>query len=434
MPNVLNVPEITAMLKRQHRLLCMLLLQALLRALQEERSALRVVTECPANFSPEKFAANGPYYVFESNEKTRSGVCVVEKWLRKAIGRREAWIYERESGRVKLLAGRTDLGEIVAFAQAELARYEALDAHAASAKSAKEASVGVEPVLHFPDGKTWVRLVSATAFRREGKLMRHCIGRGDYYRRSVEGHALYLSLRDEMGLPRVTIEIIDGALVQAQAASNMYPWDDWYAELAAIMCVLRLEDACRLPHNPYIPLLEPAIVVHEGDFVLGGQAGHAVLPRGLHVRGNLVISNCDALQVLPELLRVEGNCEVTNCVNLRNLPMRLVVMGNASFAGCRSIVRGAMRIDVRGGLDLSDCRLLPTLPRSMRVDGNLDITDCEALGRIPTGAVVCGRIRRGMTVVSGVEDMNRYLQAQAVVTFRHPLAGVWRPPPDFRRH
>lgn len=438
MPNVVNVSEIKAMLFRRHRLLCMLMLQALLRAFQEERSALRLLTEYPhpplPRLSAEKFAAKGPFYVFQRNRKIDVAMLVVEQWLRQAIRRGETWIQDENSGRVKVLAGRNDLDDIVAFARAELARYAALDARKVSSNIAKEASVGVEPVLHFPDGKAWVRLVSATAFRREGKLMEHCIGRGDYYRSSAQGVAAYLSLRDAAGIPRVTIEVVDKAVVQAQAIGNTYAWDDWYAELAAIMYVMGWEDGCRLPYNSDVVLLEPAIVVHEGDLELSGQAGRANLPRGLHVRGNVVMADCDWLQHLPEHLRVEGNCMVTHCVNLRNLPMRLVVMGNASFAGCRSVSRGAMRIDVRGSLALTDCRRLPNLPRSMRVDGNLDITDCEAMGRIPRGAVICGNIRRGVTVVNGVEDMNRYLQAQAVVTFRHPLAGVWRPPPEFRRH
>lgn len=440
MPNVVNASEIKAMLFRRHRLLCTLMLQALFRPFQEERSALRVLGEYPhtalRRITREMFGKEGPFYVFERNDRTDAAMRLVEQWLRQAIRRGEAWIEDQQSGRVQLLSGAKDLAAIEQLARSELDRYAQLDAQAPPTSAARQAAVGVKEVLPFPDGKAWVRLVTQTAFRREGKLMDHCIGRNGYYEKSARGLGSYFSLRDVDGMPRVTIEVIDGTLAEARAFSNSDPWDDWHAELFAIMHVMGLSDLSRRPRRQVQARLDLSTlhpIVHEGDLRIDGSSQPRTLPRALKVNGNLVIEGCAWLQALPLVLEVVGDCRIADCSNVRNLPGRLLVRGNASIVGCPGITRPAERIDVRGALDLADCRRLPCLPVSMRVDGDLDISDCLALRPIPAGAVVCGSVRRGNIRTRGVEEMNRYIEAQAGVTFLPPAFGVWSPGVGQRR-
>jgi len=65
----------------------------------------------------------------------------------------------------------------------------------------KEGPEDTEIVLDFGDGFKIVKLIGENAFKREGFLMRHCVG--SYYSRS--GTEVY-SLRDKDNLPHATVE------------------------------------------------------------------------------------------------------------------------------------------------------------------------------------------------------------------------------------
>lgn len=436
MPSVVNASKIKASLSKRNRVLGMLMMQALYRALQEERSALVLLQAYPdkpiKHITREMFEKEGPFYTFVPNARTDEAIHIVEQWLRQAIRRGEAWIEDQQSGRVQLLSGTTDLDAIVHLARTELERYAQLDAQPASA--ARQAAMGVQQVLSFPGGRRWVRLVTKASFQREGKLMQHCIHRPDYYRASACGNAAYYSLRDEHGMPKVTIAVINGAVTEARAFSNSDPWDDWCAELFAIIHVMDWQDlSARVGRQPRQPDRPPRFLVHEGDLVFEGNRDPRALPRALRVTGNLLIVDCEWLQMLPEILEVHGDCRIVGCGNLRTMPARLLVRGSASFAGCARLARAAQRIDVRGTLDLTGCRVLPSLPVSMRVDGNLDVTECAHLRPIPAGAVVCGSIRHGQFVARSIADLNRYIEAVAMVSFRRGQGGIWNPPLNTRR-
>lgn len=429
MPFVMNAFEIKSWLKRRDGLLSTVMHQALFRALQSEPSALHEMTEYPqtplARLSREQFERKRPVFRFEANATTDAAIEEIEAWLKEAIRRCDPWLKRRyANGRIERLIGINRLEKVLAMARSDMAVYRDRDA-------ALPAPLEVQPVLHFPDGKTWVQLVSPAAFCQEGAVMRHCIGNGSYHRISAAGRAQYFSLRDTSGRPRVTLEAAHGYLRQVKGTANSNPWPKWSAEISTLMEALGLQDALSMARLMAQPLVDQEFEVHQGDLDLSSCGVPVTLPRALHVTGNLVIARCDWLEALPDLLWVDGNCRVTRCSNLRGMPSGLIVHGHASFAGCRMLSRGAVRIDVRGSLDLSDCRRLPGLPRRMRVDGDLDITDCSALGRIPRGAVICGVVRRGDIVAETPEEMNRHLQAQAIVCYR---PDAWRWSPGFRRH
>lgn len=60
----------------------------------------------------------------------------------------------------------------------------------------------------YEHGFTWVKLVTALQFEREGKLMNHCVGNGSYYNRwRLNRESEFYSLRDKHNKPHVTMEV-----------------------------------------------------------------------------------------------------------------------------------------------------------------------------------------------------------------------------------
>lgn len=88
-------------------------------------------------------------------------------------------------------------------------------------------------IKRYANGFRWVRLVKALQFEREGKLLNHCVGNGNYFNNWQSGSAEYYSLRDINNKPRVTIEVtIDTsplrkkAVRQCKGFSNSRPSDE----------------------------------------------------------------------------------------------------------------------------------------------------------------------------------------------------------------
>lgn len=88
-------------------------------------------------------------------------------------------------------------------------------------------------VKTYEHGYSWVKLVSALQFEREGKLMKHCVGNGGYYdswRKNNQRE--YYSLRDRHNNPHTTMEVVfegghplvrKGSVHQCKGKSNGKP-------------------------------------------------------------------------------------------------------------------------------------------------------------------------------------------------------------------
>lgn len=63
-------------------------------------------------------------------------------------------------------------------------------------------------VMSFKDGWKWVQLVKPLHFKREGEVMRHCVG--SYYSNYAKGQRMYYSLRDPNNEPHITVETETG--------------------------------------------------------------------------------------------------------------------------------------------------------------------------------------------------------------------------------
>ncbi|WP_283195088.1 PcfJ domain-containing protein [Rhizobium sp. AN80A] len=74
-------------------------------------------------------------------------------------------------------------------------------------------------------GHTLVRLRSRAALRKEGILLRHCIGRGSYDDILGDPEAVLASVRDPDGAPLATLEVRGGYIRQFRSRSNSEPSD-----------------------------------------------------------------------------------------------------------------------------------------------------------------------------------------------------------------
>jgi hypothetical protein len=68
-----------------------------------------------------------------------------------------------------------------------------------------------------------VQMKTPAALVNESNAMRHCAGHGAYNSRLSENGSLMLSLRDRDGWPHMTIEIVNGEVVQARGKANSHP-------------------------------------------------------------------------------------------------------------------------------------------------------------------------------------------------------------------
>lgn len=144
------------------------------------------------------------------------------------------------------------------------------------------------------------------------------------------------------------------------------------------------------------------------------------LPRGLHVRDTLNLSDCHSLAVLPKDLEVDGTLDLTGCAKLCELPAGLRVGRDLILRGCKSLpclpsgVRIGRHLDmcdctslvslpdrlfVEGSVDLTNCVNLKSLPKRMWVRGNLILHGCESLSTLPSGLFVGGVMDLGGTRV-----------------------------------
>jgi len=85
-------------------------------------------------------------------------------------------------------------------------------------KAQDEAKVleGTVEVKKYPDGFRWVKLMNAQALAVESDRMRHCVGKGGYTNRVLDGTVEIYSLRDADDKPHTTIEWRPGSQTVAQ--------------------------------------------------------------------------------------------------------------------------------------------------------------------------------------------------------------------------
>lgn len=418
MSKVVNAHELRALLKRPSSLLSRLMLQALFRPLLNQPGALVELKEYPEpplkGISPEKFATRGPFSRYVPSDAARRVIDTTEHWMVMAIRRRDRWVRDGDGhGRVLRLRGLKTVDDVLELAEADFARYRRDEARGRAPPTGEDGP-HVRPTLVLPDGKMWVQILSAQAFRLEGQRMRHCIGNGRYYRLHAMRRAAYYSLRDETGRPRVTLEVVQDVVCQARGTANSDPRPRWSEAIAALCVQLGFSDETALladmGEDEHLEL-----EVIEGDLILDATTPAIPLPCAMHVQGSLFITSLEWLMALPTHLVVDGDCSVVECANLRAMPRALLVGGNASFVNCPGVERAPVGLDVRGNLDLSGCCTLEQLMPGSVIGQHLDITGCPRLRTLPASLRVGGRLRRGEFVATSVAQMNGHMAFAADV-------------------
>jgi hypothetical protein len=303
--------------------------------------------------------------------------------------------------------------------------------------SSDEDLEGIEVLHKFPDGYTFVNVVSKQALQREGKLMQHCVGQEQqaYIRNVAKGTLQIWSLRDKSNNPHCTIEYIPKTKKINQikgkqnngVVSKYVPYVKKVLEIAKKKkMVTEIEDLINIgmvevEGNWYdIHNLPPGLKV-EGDLDLedlqikvlpedlevGGSlnlAGTQItsLPEDLKVEGDLDLSD-SKITVLPEDLEVGGSLVLRN-TQITSLPKGLKVGGNLVLRNTQitSLPEG---LNVGGNLDLSDSKIT-VLPKGLNVGGNLDLSD-SSITSLSEGLKVGGTLDLiGTKITSLPEDLN----------------------------
>ena len=345
----------------------------------------------------------------------------IADWLRASLGNDEPWLKNLDAqGRPKKLMKFGSIDAIVR--EADKAMLKA----AQKLRGVKLVDGDEELVEMLADGYYVVRLLTPAALDRESAEMQHCIGNGGYDERLRDGIHEYLSLRDQVGRPHVTMEIENESLIQFQGKQNDVPCDryrdilipfiqgrKWRVEIPAIRLgyvvdvhgkwhsIHDLPDDLRVDSldlsGIMIKKLPKALKV---DTHLNlGYSGIQELPDDLTVGGALCLNYTD-ISSLPKNLKVGGDICLVNSV-MTSLPEDLNV-GKSFYLSGTQIQNFPKGLRVRGLLDLSYSRIR-SLPECLQVDGDLYLRGTE-ISELPRGLIVTGLLDLGITQIKSLPD------------------------------
>ncbi len=144
----------------------------------------------------------------------------VRDWISSAVANKAAWLTNLDdNGCPKKLAKCGSLSALVAEADKQMKKD--LNSQGRSSPLNGEVFASDDGAYHI------VNLTTPQALDRESEEMRHCIGHGSYDRfLGHDGH-LFLSLRDELGRPHATMEVVKGKIVQFYGKANSVPKDEY---------------------------------------------------------------------------------------------------------------------------------------------------------------------------------------------------------------
>jgi hypothetical protein len=268
----------------------------------------------------------------------------ITDWLTAAVKTQETWLSNTDAdGRPKKLMKFSDVEGIMKEADKAMARL------VQKSVSIQLVAGDEELYAELEDGFHVVRLLTANALDRESGTMQHCIGGGAYDERVETDNYLYLSIRDRMGKPRVSIEL-DMRSARGPLALQIYGKQNTN------------------PQRRHLGLLQPFFrergirVGQVGDIVFDGDHNMhdlVAMPEETRVNGNMRLEKLDGLE-LPDTLRVDGDLDIIGCANLR-LPRHLSVAGYMTVVDS-SIVGQSEYLNVSRDLWLNRVETPPTGP------------------------------------------------------------------------
>jgi hypothetical protein len=282
----------------------------------------------------------------------------------------------------------------------------------------------VKTIYKFKDGYRIVELTNDACKTREGELMGHCVGGGNYRDKTI------LSLRDTSNEPHATMEISNTnpfLIVQLQGKANQdvvekyWPYmseflrkTDYHLEPQFLRKIGLVEIEGEIYEINNMPDglkvggsldLSRAIITHLPDGLkVGGSlnlhnSNITQLPDDLAVSGSLYLSNTKITQ-LPEKLTVSGSLDLRNS-KITHLPDDLTV-GKDLYLSRTPITHLPDGLKVGGGLDLSNTKITH-LPDDLVVDGDLDLKDSK-ITQLPEGLKVGGSLYLTNTPITHLPD------------------------------
>jgi PcfJ-like protein len=417
--NVINEDDVRRFLQRGDLVLATPLLECAYLGLLREPAALEEVGEYPRApppwLTPERFRSRGPFHRFVPTLEIVAEIDKLERWLREAIRRKEAWLEERdENGLVRRLKNIGKLAQALDKMEKDMRRWNQIANRHRLSPGFDEPHV--EAVMKLDDGFTWYKLKTREALRWEGGSMRHCVG-SEIYAHALElGVATFFSLRDMRGRPHVTLEVCEQKILQCSGQENSTPVDFMEAidTLRDAMGWNRLAiERMRLPSRRRGRLHADACLDEErtvaGSWDLKARAEVIRLPRVLRVEGTLDLSQCQQFTALPEILLVEGNLRLAGCTNLRIMPRWMWVDGDIDMTNCSAVKTLPADCGLGGSLDLSGCSAMRSLPAALNVEGCLILDGCTGLRHIPSSVSIGDTINIGRIAYCAVADVNRRL-------------------------
>ena len=239
-------------------------------------------------------------------------------------------------------------------------------------------------------GWRWVRVVTPEGLDYEGNAMGHCVGKGGY----DNGNTIF-SLRDPDNLPHCTVEWeeVGRVVKQVQGRANHSVVERYHGAVKSFLKGLKpkaIPFAHKFGHfmheGELLHWSELAEGMHiKGDLLLTDCPGLTSLPKGLHVGRNLHLDFCTGLTALSADLRVEGILNLGGCTGLTALPADLRVGNNLFLNGCAGLTALPKGLHVAGCLYLGGCTGLLALPAGLRVAGDLYLGGCTGLMNLPEG-------------------------------------------------
>jgi hypothetical protein len=229
----------------------------------------------------------------------------------------------------------------------------------------------VKPIYVFKNGYRIVELTNDACKTKEGELMGHCVGGGNYKNKTI------LSLRDKSNEPHATMEISKKdpfEIVQLQGKANQDVSEKYWPYVREFI-------------NQTEYRLAPFYLKKIGLILIDGEIYEINnMPDGLAVDGDLDLRNTSITQ-LPDGLAVGGSLNLSDS-NITHLPDDLTVGGYLDLSNTK-ITQLPDGLTVGRILDLSNTPITQ-LPDDLAVGGDLDLSNTK-ITHLPNGLKV-GRI------------------------------------------
>jgi hypothetical protein len=324
----------------------------------------------------------------------------IADWLHASVINGESWIDNLDSeGRPKKVMKFGNVEQIVAEADKAMLR-SARKAGGIQLRDGDE-----ELFMELGDGHYCVRLLTAAALDRESAEMQHCIGNGSYDNGLAEAGTVYLSIRDASGKAHVTLEVVDGELIQMQGKQNRSPLERYVRLLPPLFARERYAVNTSKKNSEwhfadgYMPVRVDGL--RETTEIMGNlrlEGMKLALPERLKVNGDLWLTRC-SFSSFPAAVEATGAIHILSCGQLPD-DCEFTAGGDVSFES--TVVDKIASCRAGGDVSFEGTELL-ALPQTLVFNGSLNLCRSQ-ITSIDAMASVAGSLDISKTAISAVPD------------------------------